>query len=268
MTTPDPFDDPRYWQEVWHSRGMTNKARHALLHAITAADLSEPLLCFDSTQDSDTIRDWMQQTELKVVGVRHNGFLSGFVTRTQLGTTWLGDDMIRFEDDFAVADTASPAVVIQKLSVLPWLFVRINGQVSGIITKTDLEKPESKLWLHGVLTLFKTDLKVNLLRAYSGTSWFECLSANRKQWLHQEMTRHLELNERTTMLDCLSLKDLLTITNKSAETRQMSGWKNLKSARRISVHLIHLEAALDQNQPITQSNWDGLLTAASISSVD
>ena len=178
MTTPDPFDDPRYWQEVWHSRGMTNKARHALLHAITAADLSEPLLCFDSTQDSDTIRDWMQQTELKVVGVRHNGFLSGFVTRTQLGTTWLGDDMIRFEDDFAVADTASPAVVIQKLSVLPWLFVRINGQVSGIITKTDLEKPESKLWLHGVLTLFKTDLKVNLLRAYSGTSWFECLSAN------------------------------------------------------------------------------------------
>ena len=228
--------------------------RRVFTEGFTARDIAEPLLSVDATMPADELRQWMQQRGLRVVGVRREGHVVGFVECDEVPGASCSETIRPF--DSPVADTTPLPDVVLRLSTIPYLFVRVLGTVGGIITRHDLEKPPVRMWLFGMITLLEMRATRLIQTQCPDESWKQYLSSSRLEKSQQLRDERKRRGQNVGLLDCLQITDKGQIISKHDELRQLTRFTSRRQVEQAMKMLESLRNNLAHSQDIISCDWE------------
>ena len=224
--------------------------------AFTAKDIAEPLPSFDGDRPATGVRALMEEAGIRVAGVRDRGEVIGYMRREDLtGETCL-DHSRGFSPDQQVYGDANLSEVILVLSRHDYCFVTLLNAVSGVITRTDMEKPIVRMWLFGIITMLEIRFTELIRKHWPEESWVEKCSPSRlakAQALLEERQRrgaqHIEL------VDCLQLSDKSHLLAQDQQFLREFGFKSKNQADQAIRAMESLRNNLAHGQSITVQDW-------------
>lgn len=230
--------------------------RRVFVENFSVADIAEPLASFDASTLAADVLAVMVRRAYRVAGVRRDGTLCGYVRREELAEGACGDVLHPFDEDDVVADSVGFPELVMRLNDRPHLFVNVLGQVGGIVTRTDLQKPPVRMWLFGMITIIEMGLTRLIETAYPDGSWRQFLSEGRLQkaetLLEERRRRHQDLD----LLDCLQFSDRGQIVLRNDDLRQRAGFVSRSRGERSIKELEALRNNLAHAQDIISCDWD------------
>ncbi|MBI5572507.1 MAG: hypothetical protein HY914_21365 [Desulfomonile tiedjei] len=221
---------------------------------ISVRYIAEYLTSFDGEASASQIHEFMAARDYDVVGVRRQGQVVGYVNRKDLTDGLLADHTIGFSESDLI-DEADPLVeVFVSMRHSPRLFVRMLGQVGGIVTRGDLQKAPVRMWLFGLTTLVEMQLLRIIRDNYPNECWRKCLSEKRLNAAEQVLAERRQRNEAIDVVDCLQFCDKRDIILKNTELRKAIGIESAKAGDRLLSDLERLRNSLAHAQDIVADN--------------
>lgn len=234
--------------------------RHHLRRVFTenfsAADIAEPLASFDASLPAAEARAIMARRRYRVAGVREDGTICGYVRQEELAAGTCGEALHAFEDSEVIAHSLGFPELVLRLDARPQLFVKVLGQVGGIITKTDLQKPPVRMWLFGMITIIEMGLTQLIQAAYPDGSWRQQLSAGRLQKAETLLDERKRRNQDLDLLDCLQFSDRGQIVLRNEALRAQAGFVSRSRGEQTVKELEALRNNLAHAQDIICCDWD------------
>jgi hypothetical protein len=153
------------------SKNLRRRMEVMLVEGICALDVAEALLSVDAA----AVEQRSVPPDVDVLGVRQAGRTTGYVhlpLDKESGVKPISPEQI-------VPQTAGLAEVIRVLGDFTCCFVEVLGEVAGLVTREDMEKPPVRMWLFGILTIVETYCSRKLEAFFPDRSWTEHVSPNR-----------------------------------------------------------------------------------------
>jgi hypothetical protein len=247
-------------------RGPESVARlsRTFSRSLSAIDLAELLVSLDENQPATAALELLRARGLGVLGVRRAGSVAGWVARGDLTGGALGDHVREFRPGDVIDENASLAVVLGALAGTGQVFLEWLGEVAGVITRRDLQKPPLRMWLFGAITVLETNLTWAVETLYPGDSWQEVMTPGR---LEKARVLRDERERRDTdclLIDCLQIKDKADILASDAARLAPLGLKSRREARRLTQEIQTLRNYLAHAQEFAAEH---LATAAHLASL-
>jgi len=230
--------------------------RRFFYDGFTASDLAEPLISWDAEQPATRIRSLMEERCLRLAGVRRHGLVTDFVLREELTGGTCGECASPFEPHHLIEPRAPLHEVVTALADHDGLFLAPFGSVAGIITRTDLEKPQGRMWLFGLLTVVETAITESLRTSFPGEGWQVLLSPGRLQRAQNLQEERSRMGDHSDLLDCLQFGDKCYALFKDAAIREQFGFSSRQRARQVTRDIERLRNALAHTQPLVPGHWD------------
>ena len=161
-----------------------------------------------------------------------------------------------FLEGDVVPNSAGFPELVMLLNDRPRLFVNVLGQVGGIVTKTDLQKPPVRMWLFGMITIIEMGLTRLIEAAYPDGSWRQCLSEGRLQKAETLLEERKRRNQDLDLLDCLQFSDRGQIVLRNEELRKQAGFVSRSRGEQTVKELEALRNNLAHSQDIIACDWD------------
>jgi len=225
----------------------------------TARDIAEPLASFDNTATSVQVHDFMQANDFDVVGVRSDGRITGFVKRDSLCNGICEQNKYTLADAAVLSDGDPLLRVITELNQAPFLFVTVFGDICGIITHADLQKPAVRMWLFGIVTLIEMRFSELVEQNCPDGAWKEFLSEGRLQKANALLAERSRRNQRLQLLDCLQFSDKGQIVARNEDIRKHTIFQSRRQAEDAIKKLEQLRNNLAHAQDILISDWDTII---------
>jgi hypothetical protein len=230
--------------------------RQVFLENFSAADIAEPLASFDASTSASEVLAVMTRRAYKVAGIRMDGTICGYVRQEELAEGPCGDVLRPFEEDEVVADSLGFPELVRRLNDRPRLFVNVLGQVGGIVTRTDLQKPPVRMWLFGMITIIEMALTRLIEASYPDGSWRQSLSEGRLQKAEKLLEERRRRNQDLDLLDCLQFSDRGQIVLRNEELRKRAGFVSRTRGEQNVKELEALRNNLAHSQDIIACDWD------------
>jgi hypothetical protein len=218
-------------------------------YSITAREIAEPLISYEADQSAIKVMHYMNERNFDVVGVRHNGVITGYVLRSDLIKGSVGDFEKRFEAQDVINESDPILDALDKLADSKWIFIRFLGNPSGIITRGDLQKAPMRMWLFGLISLLEMQLLRNIKAAHSEDNWKKLLSPGRVAKACALLEERKKSNDEVDLAECLAICDKATIFQKSdyfsilLKEARIDEWKDfMGSLEKIRNKLAHHNA--------------------------
>jgi hypothetical protein len=155
-----------------------------------------------------------------------------------------------------VIDGSAPiSVMVHVLTRHEHAFVRTSDQVTGMLSRADLEQPIGRMWLFGIVTLVELDFVRRIMAHWPQQSWTELLSPGRldkARALQQERARR---GQQADLLDCLQLADKGAILIQEPDVLRDWGFGSKQSAKEALQDLQSLRNHLAHSQAIVAHHW-------------
>lgn len=242
-----------------HLKSSLADMRTLFGRSVNARHLAEPLVSFDSTSAAKTVRAFMERRDFDVVGVRVDGTVTGFVNRDELGRGSLAPWRHDFDEGRdVVQEHDTITMIFERLAEQPNVFVRMMGQVSGIVTKGDLQKAPARMWLFGLLSLLEMHFLRIIRSRYVDSAWIEMLSKSRVEKACELLAQRAERNEAIDLADCLQFADKARVMAATKELRAAFGFSSRREADRLFNELMALRDQLAHSNDIVSGNWPRL----------
>ncbi len=232
------------------------RLRRVFEESFSAADIAEPLASFDAATPAPDALAVMIRRKFKVAGIRKEGAICGYVWQEELGQGTCGDVLCPFGAEEVVPDSVGLCELITLLNARPRLFVRVLGEVGGIVTKTDLSKPPVRMWLFGMITMIEMGLTRLIESAYPEGSWKECMSEGRLQKAEALLEERRRRNQHLDLLDCLQFSDRGQIVLRNEALRTRAGFVSRSRGEQTVKELEALRNNLAHSQDIITCDWD------------
>lgn len=203
-----------------HSKSSFSDLHRIFNQSITAREIAEPLVSFESDRSASQVNRFMNEHDFDVVGVRHEGAMLGYVVRNSFKGESLSDHIISFDEEVLLNENEPLLNALKFLKDKGWVFIRFLNNPVGIITLSDLQKAPVRMWLFGIISLLEMRLLQRIREAYPDEEWQGYLSTKRIDAARGIHSERRKLNEAIDLAECLQLCDKKTIYGKS---------KNLKA---------------------------------------
>ncbi len=120
----------------------------------TARDIAEPLLSFDAETPVARARESLKERHRSVATLRVGGEVTGFIALPHLAAEGICGTLSRaFSSDQVLSGDAGFAEVIHALTRHDYCFVSLLGQIQGVISRDDVNKPYA---VHGCTSVAGT----------------------------------------------------------------------------------------------------------------
>ena len=238
------------------TRTPQHRLRRVFVENFSAADIAEPLASFDAAAPAADVLAAMARRKFKAAGIRKDGTTCGYVRQEELGEGTCGDFLRSFEDGEVVPDSAAFPELVMRLNDRPRLFVTVLGEVGGIVTRSDLQKPPVRMWLFGMITIIEMGLTRLIESAYPDGSWRQCLSEGRLQKAEALLEERKRRNQDLDLLDCLQFSDRGQIVLRNEELRTRAGFVSRSRGEQTVKELEALRNNLAHSQDIIVCDWD------------
>jgi len=236
--------------------------RRFFYDGFTAGDLAHPLISWDAERPAAEIRALMEASCLRLAGIRRNGLVEGFVLREELTGGTCGQCASPFDPHHLIEPRAPLHEVVTALDGHDGLFLAPFGSVAGIVTRTDLEKPQGRMWLFGLMTVVETAVTESLRSNYPGESWHELVSPGRLQRARALQEERRRMGDTAELLDCLQFGDKGYALFKNPAIREQFGFSSRQQAREVLRDIERLRNVLAHTQPVVPGHWETILRFA------
>lgn len=235
--------------------------------SLLARDLAEPLASFDEEQAASAVRSFMEapDKDYDVVGVRQDGFVVGYVCKSDLldvaDDENIGEHMRKFEGSTILESHGIKGVTerLRELHPSPVFVVGRCDHVWGIITRGDLQKAPVRMYLFGLVTTLEMQL-LRLVRRYRpNDTWRCCLNDNRLKEAQKRFDDLRSRNEHIYLADCLTFADKRDIVKKTDDLRSCLGFQSKNKAESTLKELEELRDNLAHGHDILARQWPSLV---------
>ena len=233
--------------------------RRVFNEGFSVHDIAEPLVSFDGSNAAKDVRSFMEQRGFEVVGVREHGLVVGYVGRSDLTNGQCGDDVRPFDEAHRVDDSTPLSEVVLGLRESPRLFVSLLGQVGGIVTRSDLQKPPVRMWLFGMVTLIEMRITRLIERFLPEDDWRKSLSEGRIAKADQLLAERTRRNQYIDLLDCLQFSDKGQIMARCEQLRKLTRFDSRRQMEQIFKKLERLRNNLAHSQDIITNDWETIV---------
>lgn len=236
--------------------------RRVFHEGFAARDLAEPLASFDVTTDTRRVRRFMVNRPLRVVGIRDNGLVTGYVEQDEITDQPLAEQAIPLAEASVLTTSAPFQEIITRLDSNRFLIITALGQPTGVIVRNDLQKHPMRMWLFGMVTLF--DMKITrLLRGFFGDDgWVQHVSESRLEKAKQLQSERARRKQSVDLMDCLQLGDKGQLMARSGELRERYWNRSRRHIDRVIKQLERLRNNLAHSQDIVTENWEAIVRIA------
>ncbi len=225
----------------------------------SVGDIAEPLVSFDATADAATVLEVMQRHGYEVVGVRRKGLVAGYIRREDLADGPCGDYLCEFDDAEVVPESACFPTLVRRLTDARRLFVTAFGQIGGIVTRTDLQKPLVRMWLFGMITIVEMGLTRLIESRFPEDGWKCHVTPGRLEKAEALLAERKRRNRELDLLDCLQLADKGRITIRDEALREQVGYQSRRRGEETIKSLEALRNNLAHSQDILSCDWDTIV---------
>ncbi len=229
--------------------------KNKYLDLFSARDIAESLLSFDSESSVKKATDAFNYHRQSIASVRINGKIQGYLKKEGLKGEVCGDSMCHYTVDQVIKGTDSLRDVIHVLTRHDYCFVSILGEVSGVITRDDINKPQVRMWLFGLVTMIELGVTQLIERTYPEESWISVLSEGRLEKAEKIRTERQRRNLHCQLIDCLQLSDKAGILIHDKKTLELMGFDSGKQAKKVVKELESLRNHLAHAQDIVLHDW-------------
>ena len=229
--------------------------RRMFMEIFTARDIAEGLLSFGADTPSDQVARDLAYHSSTVASIRVGGMVQGYVRAVDIGDGKLTDYFRRFTVDQVVNGTSTFTDVIHVLTRHDYCFVNILGNVAGVISRDDINKPTVRMWLFGIVTMVEMGLIVMIKEVFPDHSWEQNINAARLQKARDIQQERQRRNMYCDLIDCLQLSDKAQILISSDKGMERLGFDSKSVAKRAIKELESLRNHLAHAQDIVQHDW-------------
>jgi hypothetical protein len=232
--------------------------------SLSALDLAEPLFSLDENQPMSLARDLMRKRNVTVLGVRRDGLVEAWIgTEDQDGTT-IGESSRAFLPDSVLEVDASLETILSRFPQAGHLFVRSLGEVAGVISPRDLQKPAIRMWLFGAVTILDTNLTWAIHEMFPEDSWRPLISPGRVEKAASLHAERLRRGTECSLADCLQIKDKTDILVHDKEHLAALGFPSRNESERMTRAIEKLRNHLAHAQELDERDLE---TAARLASL-
>ena len=227
--------------------------RRIFAEGFRVGDIAEPLVSFDESTASTKVAEFMDSADFDAVGIRRDGRVCGYVDRGAVAA-------IGFDKATVLPESAPLAAAVQALSTQPRVFVSAFGDVGGIVTKCDMQKPPVRMWLFGIVTMIEMRYALLIAESCPSDSWRQYLSEGRLKKAEDLLAeRRRRRPGDLSLLDCLQLADKGQIIAHNEEIRRQTIFTSRSQAEEGIKMLEGLRNNLAHAQDIVATDWDAIV---------
>jgi hypothetical protein len=230
------------------------RALRLFTEAFTARDIAEPLRSFDVERPGEEVAEVVAQNDLEMAGLRRDGVVAGYVRR-ESARAQVGTYLRQFASGQVVRGDAPLSEVIGILTRYDFCFVTAMGDVAGVITRGDIQKPIVRMWLFGIVTLTEIDLIDRIRSVWPDGSWTRLLSGGRLDKAQALLEERRRRGQHVELLDCLQLSDKAQILMEDDQQRAEFGFPTKGAAKKVIRDLESLRNNLAHAQDIVTHDW-------------
>lgn len=238
------------------------RLRRVFEEGFSARDIASALASFDGTLASEYARAVMFDQAYHVAGVRVDGRIAGYVDRDSLTGGSCADHLHPFDPGEVVDDSASFSQVVSALDGRMRVFVRAFGEVGGLVTRTDLEKPPVRMWLFGMISLIEMTMTRAIEDRFPHESWVDSVSAGRRGAAENLLRERRRIGQDVRLLDCLQFSDKLHVLLRLEDIRCQIGAPSMRAAKESARMLESLRNNLAHSQGIVSHDWPTIVRIA------
>ncbi len=261
--------------ELWVSKNTGQKRngtgfvdfKKMFTDTLSAKFISEKLECCRSTDVAQYVKEKLEHLEFDSAGVVNEDEVTvGYVITNELGDGQIYDYVRKFDFDRVISDSTPLSEIINVFKGSDFVYVNYIDQVTGIVTKADLNKPPVRVYLFGVLSLFEMHLSYWVGKVFEEKAWQKLIDKKRLESAIRvyESRRSDNMNQNITLLECLQLcdkRDILLRSEYFLELIDMSR-KNFRKFMR-SIEAIRNNLAHSQNSIIDSIEFNVMGTVIS-----
>lgn len=240
----------------------TDATLKVFTRAFSARDIAEPLLSFDTTKNAREARNILAKAGQHVAGVRDDGTMKGFVGLTDLKDGVVGSYLRQFLPGQILDSQSSLSDVVSVLTRHAFCFLTMWGQVVGVISRGEIQKPVVRMWLFGMITLIEMKVTDRIERRWPDESWRLYLSEGRIEKAEALQTERLRRNDACRLLDCLQFSEKFQLLLEDKDYLSELGFVSKAEGRRAIKRLELLRNHLAHSQDIVSQDWPLIATIA------
>ena len=244
-----------------HLKSTSSDLRRLFEKTISIREITEPLTSFDSDRDISSIKAFMEAHNYDVVGLREGGVMTGYLCLHHLKEGPAINSMVRFEHSQTIGESEPLLTAIQRLRSRRQLFVTFLGSVGGIVTKGDLQKTPTRLWLFGLISLIEMQMLRVIRQRLPEGQWERFLPQPRlvaaRKVFAERQRRNEEINA-SDFSDCLQICDKCEILLKDSELWPLLGFSSRTGGQRFFSALESLRNDLAHANDILRGRWPEL----------
>lgn len=220
--------EPEYWEpDKIDLHGFDDKNfRRMFMEIFTARDIAEGLLSFDADTPCELVARDLKNQYRGVASIRIGGTVQGYVRAPDLGEGECADCLRHFTVDQVVNGTATFSDVIHVLTRHDYCFVTMLGNVAGVISRDDINKPMVRMWLFGIVTMVEMGLMQLIQERFPNGSWEDKVSEGRLQKALGIQKERQRRNLYCDLMDCLQLSDKAQILVDDPAARERLGMES------------------------------------------
>lgn len=225
------------------------------MRAFTALDVAEPLRSFDGNLDAAELVHAIRHLGVSLAGVRKHGKVVGYLLADGVEEGLASDGMRLFRKDQVLDADARLADVILVLTRHDHCFVRVLGEVAGVIQRMDMQKPLVRMWLFGLITSTEMMLRERAHLRWPDDSWSSRISPARFDKARSLRDERQRRGQDCQLIDCLQLGDLAQLLLNDADELAAFGFKSKAAAKRTIKEFESLRNNLAHAQDIITYDW-------------
>ena len=230
-----------------------------LLRSLTVRDIAEPLPSFDAGTPAALVRAALEGHHLQIAGVREEGFIAGYLVIDELGEGPCGQFCHPINEAKILSGNAQLSELVLALDQVPYFFVNFLGEISGIVTRADLDDPPVRMWLFGLITLIEMRFLTLIERRFPGEEWQQYLSDKRIEKAVSLQVERRRRKQDPALLDCLQFSDKAQIVIRDEQLRAQIGFQSRRQAEQAIKNLEKLRNNLAHAQDIVSLDWQTIV---------
>jgi hypothetical protein len=240
------------------SLSMQQRMKKLFTEGFTVLDIAEPLPLIDSCSPSREALSLIEKTRLPLLGVTEDGRIAGFLRLEDIAGDQCGEAASPFDEMPVLGQDSSLPATFEALADSPYCFVRIEGEVRGIVGRMDIQKAPVRMWLFGMVTIIEMFLTRIIVEAYPDDGWTEMLTKNRLKRAKSFMKERSRRGGGVRLIDCLQLSDKANIVIKDDDLFANLRFESKRSAQKAVREFESLRNNLAHSHDLSL-NWDAIL---------
>jgi hypothetical protein len=226
------------------------------MNTFSVRDLARPLRSLDADQPVSAASALMAASGTPVLGLRREGRVEGYMRREDLTGTGACDQVWRPIDADQVLDNAAPlSAMVQVLTRHEYAFVRMLGQIGGVLAREDIQKPIGRMWLFGMVTLMELMFVERIRERWPDGAWQALLSPGRLDKARLLRAERERRGQPAELLECLQFSDKAVILVEEPDLLVELGFRSKRAAEANLKELESLRNHIAHSQDVASHHW-------------